>query len=177
MVSMMSSGDKCLSVNGQVTLATTALMPSVVAVMNLATLLRTFPRRFLHQEHHATTKDLTQGIDTPMAGGTDHSPAMVPDIEDITADHSPIHFHTATEAEALKGTPNDLLPATTAAHTTIQLMATHVTPHAMITTCLFASYPTLTIFPAGATHATPQTRASLAPAAPSTQHKILSPKR
>ena len=47
-----------LSVDGQVILATTALMPSVMAVMNLGTLPTTVPTKFLHQEHHATMEDL-----------------------------------------------------------------------------------------------------------------------
>ena len=50
-----------LSVDRQVILAATALS-SVMAVMNLATLPRTAPTRFLHQEHHATMEDLVQGI-------------------------------------------------------------------------------------------------------------------
>ena len=48
-VSMMSSNDRCLFVDVQVILAATALMPSVIAVMNLAILHRTAPTRFLHQ--------------------------------------------------------------------------------------------------------------------------------
>ena len=78
-----------LPVDEQVILATTALMPSVMAVINLATLPRTVPTRILHQEHHATMADLVQGIDTPTTRGTDYTPIMVPDIGDITADHSP----------------------------------------------------------------------------------------
>ena len=39
-------------------LSTTALMTSVMAVMNLGTLLRTAPTEFLHQKHHATMADL-----------------------------------------------------------------------------------------------------------------------
>ena len=81
-----------LYVDGQVILAATAPVPSVVAVMNLATLPRTVPTRFLHQEHHATTADLNQGIDTPTTGGTDHTPIMVLNIGNITADHSPAPF-------------------------------------------------------------------------------------
>ena len=69
-----------LAVDKQVILAATALMPSVMAVMNLATLPRTAPTRFLHQEHHATMADLVQGIDTPKTGGIGHTPIMVPDI-------------------------------------------------------------------------------------------------
>ena len=42
------------------------LLHSVTAGMNLATLHRTAPTRFLPQEHHATKKDFIQGIDIPM---------------------------------------------------------------------------------------------------------------
>ena len=73
---MMSSDGKCFSVDEQVTLATTALIPSVMTVMNLATLSRTAPTTFFHQECHSTMANLTQGIDTPTTGGTDHSPIM-----------------------------------------------------------------------------------------------------
>ena len=75
-------------------------MPSIIAVINLDTLPRTAPTRFLHQEHHTTMEDLVQGIKTPTTRGTDHIPIMVPDIGDITADHCPIPFHTSTEAAA-----------------------------------------------------------------------------
>ena len=61
------------------TLAATALMPSIMAEMNLAILSRTAPIRFLHQEHHATTEDLTQGINTHTTAGTDHTPIMAQD--------------------------------------------------------------------------------------------------
>ena len=54
-----------LSVDEQVILPATALMPSVMAVMNLVTLSRTNPTRFLHQECYATMADFIQGINTP----------------------------------------------------------------------------------------------------------------
>ena len=47
-----------LFVNEWVILAATALMHSVTAVVNLATLHRTATTRFLSQEHHATKTDL-----------------------------------------------------------------------------------------------------------------------
>ena len=72
-----------LFVDAQVILATTALMPSVMAVMNLATLYRTAPSRFLPQEQQVTKAHLIQGIDTPRTKGTDHIPIMVPDIGGI----------------------------------------------------------------------------------------------
>ena len=100
-----------LSVDGQVISTATALMPSVMAVMNFVTLPSTTQTRFLHQEHHATMEDLIQGMDAPTTGGIDHTPIMVPDIGDITANHSPTPVHTVTEAAALGGTPH-ALPAT-----------------------------------------------------------------
>ena len=166
-----------LSVNRQVTLATTALMPSVMAVMNLVTLPRTAPTRFFHQEHHATMEYLTQGINTPTTSVADHTPIMVPDIGDITADHSPAPIYTTTEAATLEGTPHALLPATAAACAALQLMDAPITPHAMIPTSIVEPHPTLAIFPTGTNHTTPQTRASLTPAAPTTQHKFPSPGR
>ena len=63
-------------------------MPTVLAVINLATLPRTAPTRFLHQECHTTTAGLAQGIDTPTTEGTDHTPTMAPDIGHISADLS-----------------------------------------------------------------------------------------
>ena len=110
-----------LSVDGQVILVATALMSSVMAVMNLATLPRTAPTRFLHKEHNTTMADLIQGINTPTNRGTDHTPTMVPYIGDITADHSPIPIHTMTEAAALEGTPCTLLSVTAAANATLHL--------------------------------------------------------
>ena len=71
---------------------------------------------------------LIQDIDTPTTRGTDHTPIMVPDIGDITADHSPTPIYTMTEAEALEGTPHTLLPATTAAYIVLQLMNAPVFP-------------------------------------------------
>ena len=93
-----------LFVDEQVILATTALMPSVMAVMNLAILHRTAPTNFLHQECHATKADLIQGINTPTTKGTDHTHIMVPDIRDISADHSPTTVPTVTEEAVLEGT-------------------------------------------------------------------------
>ena len=76
----------------QVILAAPAMMPSVIAVMNLTILHRTSPTGFLHQEHHATMADIIQGINTPTTRRTDNTPIMVPDIGGITADHSPPPF-------------------------------------------------------------------------------------
>ena len=93
-----------LFVNVQVIFAATALMPSAMAMLNMAILHRTAPTRFLHQKHHATKTDLVQGIDTPPTKGTDHISLMVPDIGDILADHSPTTSPTTTETAVLEGT-------------------------------------------------------------------------
>ena len=138
-----------LSLDGQVILVATALMPSVMAVMNLATLPRVAPTRFLHQEHLTIMEDLIQGIDTPTTGWTDHTPIMVSGIGDITADHSPTTVHTVTEVAALEGTPQNLHPATTAGHTTLQLMDAPITLHTIGLTGIVTPHPTLTISPIG----------------------------
>ena len=80
-----------------------------------------------------------------------------------------------TNAVVLEGTPHTPLPANAAAHTSLQLMISPITPHVMIPTGIISSNSTLTTSPAGATHATPWTRASLTPATPTAQHKDLSP--
>ena len=64
-------------VDKHVILVTTALMPSVMAVINLATLHSTALTRFLHQGHHPTKTDLIQGIDTPTPKGTDCTPPII----------------------------------------------------------------------------------------------------
>ena len=77
-----------LFVDAQVILATTALLPSVMAVMNLATLYRTVPTRFLSHEHSTIKTDLIQGINIPTPKGTDCTPPiMVPDMGDISVGH------------------------------------------------------------------------------------------
>ena len=53
-------------------------------------------------------------------------------------------------------------------------MDTPITTCSMITIGIVTPHHTLTISPAGATHTTPLTGASLAPASPIMQHKILS---
>ena len=98
-----------LFVDAQVIVATTTLMLSVMAVMDLAILHRIAPTRLLHQEHHATKKDLIQGIDTPTTEGTDHAPIMVPDIGDISADYSPTIIPITIEEAVLEDTPHTLL--------------------------------------------------------------------
>ena len=160
----------------QVILVTTALMPTVIAVMNLTTLPRNVPTRFLHQECHTTIADLIQGIDASTTGGTDHTPIMAPDIGDISAGHSPTHIPTMTEAAVLEGTPYALL-AIAAAHAAPQLMNVPITPHAVISTGIAILHPALFTSPVGATHATLWIRASLTSATSSTQHKDVSPEK
>ena len=106
-----------LFVDEQVSLATTALMPNVMAVMNLAILHWTVPTRFLNQEHHATKTDLIQGINIPTAKGTH-----------VHSYYGPRHSNrsqstavpTATEAAVLEGTSSTPFPATTSAHAALQ---------------------------------------------------------
>ena len=52
-----------------------------------------------------------------------------------------------------------------------------ITTHAMTPAVIVAPHPTVTTSPTEVTHATPQTRASLAPATPTTQHRNLSPEK
>ena len=123
-------------------MAATALMLSVMAVMNLATLHRTAQTRFLPQEHHATKIYLVQGINTPTPKGIDHTPpTMVPDMGDILAGHSPAIVPTTTEAAFSEGIPHTPHLFTTAAYATLWPMdaptalitsptdVTHATPH------------------------------------------------
>ena len=102
-------------------------MPSVMAVMNLATLHRTAPTRFLPQEHHGTKTYLIQGIDTPTTEGTDHTPIMVQDIGDISTGHSPTTIPTMREAAAIEGTPHGPLSAIAAACATLWPMDASIT--------------------------------------------------
>ena len=75
-----------LFVNEQVILAATAQVPSVMAVMNLATLHRTASTRFLPEGNHTTKTDTIQGIDIPTSKETYHTPPiMVSDMADISA--------------------------------------------------------------------------------------------
>ena len=130
-------------VDKQVILATTAPMPSVMAVMNLATLHRAAPTRFLPLEHHNTKTDLIQGINIPTPKGTDHTPPiMIPDMGDILAGHSPITIPTVTEAAILQGIPHVPLPATTAAHATLLPMDTPIPTHALTPTDTATPHPT-----------------------------------
>ena len=173
----MSGNDRSFVCGSAGHFATTALMPIVMAVMNLVTLHRTAPSRILHQEHHDTKTDLIQGIDTPITEGTDHTPIMVPDIGDISAGHSPAAIPTVTEAAVLEGTLHTPLPATAALSATLQLMNAAITPHAMTPTGTVTPHPRLATSPTDITHATPQTGAGLTTATPTAQHKNLIPEK
>ena len=163
--------------DAQVILAATSLIPSVMGVMNLATLCRTAPTIFLPQEHHATKTDLIEGINTSSTKGTDHTPIMVLDIGDISAGHSPAAIPTMTEAAVLEGTPHIPLPATAAVHAALWPIDTPITTHTMTPTDIVTPHPTLTTSPTDVTHTTLQTRASLTPATPTAQYINLSPEK
>ena len=163
--------------DSQVILAATALMPSVMAVMNVATLHRTVPTRFLYQEHHATKTDLIQGINTPTPKGTDHTSIMVPGIGDISEDQSPATFLTVTEVAVLEGTPHAPFPAIAAACAALCLMDASITTHAMTPTSIATPHSTIATSSTDITHTTPQTRAGFTPATPTTQQMNLSPEK
>ena len=119
--------------------------------------------------------DLTQGIDTPTTGGTEHTLIMALGIGDISTGHSPTLIPTVTEAAILEGTPHALLPATTVAGATPQPVGTPVTPCTVMPSGIVSLHPALTTSPMGTTHTTPWTGTNLTLAAPATQHKNLSP--
>ena len=121
--------------------------------------------------------DPIQSINIPATRGTDHTPIMAPDIGDFSAGYSPVPIPNATEAAGLEGTPHTLLPATTAAHITLQVMDAPVNPYAMIPTGIVTPHPVLTTSPTDTTHTTPQTEVSLTPATPTTEYKDLKPEK
>ena len=101
-------------------MAANAQMPSVMAVMNLATLHRTVPTRFLPQEHHTTKADLIQCINIPTPKGTNHTPPiMVPDMGDIFTGHIHTTVPTMREAAVSEDTPHTSNAATTPVCTAI----------------------------------------------------------
>ena len=169
-LSMMSGDDKCFVCGWTGHSDQTALMPNIMAVMNLVTLPKAAPTKFLHQEHHATTADLIQGIITTTTIGTDHTPIMVPHIGDDTADHRHAPIQVSTKVAVLEGTPHALLPATAATWATLQLMNTPITPHAIAT-----PHPTFATSLASTAHAILWTTAGLTPADPTTQQKDTNP--
>ena len=92
-----------LFVDEWVILSSTALMCSIMAVKNLATLHRTMQTRFPPQDHHITKTDFIQGINIPIPKGTDHTPPiMVPYMGDISASDNPTAIPTVTEQQIQK---------------------------------------------------------------------------
>ena len=81
------------------------------------------------------------------------------------------HCCSHHEAAISEGTPHTPHPAITAAHATLWPMNAHITTHAGTTTCIVASHPTLATSPTDITHTTPQTRAGLIWATPTTLHR------
>ena len=153
-------------------LAATALMYSVAAVMNLTTLDRTAPTRFLSQEHHATKTDLFQGIDIPIPKETVHTPpTMITGMVDIATNNNPATIPTTRGAASSEDTHYAPHAATRAASTTLWLINALITIHAVThPTGIVAPYPALTISSADVTHGTiPWTRAGLFQATPTTQ--------
>ena len=117
-----------LFVDKQAILATTAQMPSVMMVMNLATLHKIAPARFLPQEHHTTKTNLVQSINILTPKGTGHTPPIkVPDMGDISAGQSPTTIPTMTETAVSEGTPSTPHPATMADCTAFQPMDASIT--------------------------------------------------
>ena len=175
MVSMMPKMIDFLFADKLVILATTALIHGVTAVMNLATLHRTAPTRFLTQEHHATKTHLIQGINMPTLEGTDHNPpAMVTDMGDISTGHNHATIPTVTGAVAVSESTNHAPhPVTAAAHATLWLRDASIVICAVThPTGIDTPHPALATSPTDITHATiPQTGASLAPATHTTLHR------
>ena len=151
----------------QVILATTALMHSVTAVMNLATLQKTAPARFLPQEHQAIKTDLIPGHNTPITKGTDHTPpTMGTDMGNISTDHNHAVITTVTGAAAVtEGTHYTPHPTTAVLHTALHLMDTPITTHTMThCTGIVTPHPKLASSPIDITHTTiPWTVAGLTP--------------
>ena len=135
----------------QLILATTVQMCNVMAAMNLATVHRTAPTRFLPQEHHATKTDLIQAINIATLGGTDHTPpTMVTDMGD-----NPITIPTVTGAAVSEGACHVPHPTTAAAHAILQPMDASSGIFAVTYSIgIVTPHPTHTTSPADVTHAT-----------------------
>ena len=119
-----------LFVGAKVILATTVLILSVMAVMNLAILHRA--PKFLHQEHSAIETDLILGINTPITKGadisTDHSPTTIPTITEATTflSHT-AHSSSSNCSSSCNPWPKDV----------------PVTSYAVISTGIVTPHPTL----------------------------------
>ena len=131
-------------------------MPGIMDVMNVATLHKTAPTRFLPQEHPTTKTDLIQGIDIPTSKGTGHTPPiMVPDMGHILIDCSPAAILTVVESAISEGTPCTPNQTTAAGHITLWPIDTPITTHAITPTCIVTPHPALDTSPPDVTHATP----------------------
>ena len=143
-------------------------MPTIMAVMNLATLCRTSPTRFLHQEHHATKTDLIQGINTPTTEGTDHIPIMIPDIGDIQQVTVPPSTHCNRSSSFRRHTSH----SSSSHHSSFHCPSADGCSH-----CPSCHNTNRLPSPTDITHATSQTEASLPPATPTVQHRKFSPEK
>ena len=127
-----------LFVDRMVILAATALMHSVMAVMTLTILPRTAPTKSLHQEHHATTEDLVQGIDTPTTGrAKSHSYGPRHRWHYSRSQSHPCLHCKLQQKPQLQKAHSTLLPATTAALAALQPMDAPT----MIPTGIVTSHP------------------------------------
>ena len=131
MVSRMSNDDGYF-VDRQAILAATDPMCSVIAAMNLATLHKTAPTRFLSQEHHSTKIGLILGHDTLTPEGTDQNLLTIDtDMGDISTNLNHTANSTVTGAAAVTEdthcTPH---PAIAVAHATLWLTDALITSHA-----------------------------------------------
>ena len=132
--------------------------------------------RFLHQKHNATVAVLIQGIYTLTTGGTHHTPIMVPDIGDITAEHSPTTSHCVRSRTFRRHTScSSSNHHSSLCHPSANRCSCYPSCHDTNNT--MTSYPTLAIFPTDATHITAWTKAALTLGAPTMQHKSFSPGR
>ena len=169
-----------LFVDGQVILVTTALMSSVTVAMNLVTLHKTAPTRFLPQEHHVTKTNLIQGIDIPTPKGTDHTPpTMVTDMGDISTNHNPVSIPTTTGAAVSEYTHCAPHQATTEAHAALWLMDAPTAIHTMThPTGIVTPHPPFATSPKDITHAIiPPAGAGLTPVTLTALHRKHSQER
>ena len=91
-----------LFVDEQATLDATAPVHSVTAAMNLATLQKTAPTKFLPLEYHAIKRGLIQGHNPPIPKGTDYTPCtMGTHMGEISTDHNHTTIPTRTGAAAV----------------------------------------------------------------------------
>ena len=126
-----------LFVDRQAILAPTALMCSITAAMNMATLDKTAPTGFLPQEHHATQTGLIPGHDTTTCKGTDQKSTH---YRYRNGRHSTDHNHTINTTvtgavEVTEGTHHAPHPDITVACATLPPTDVLISTHTM-------TYPT-----------------------------------